>query len=355
MTATASTLFVCAFLQAGPAREAAAPDAKIRPLPANATFRLVVEKDPRLPKGDRPESTAPAGDGRLSVSIQPERKQFPANGPLAVDVTLKNTSEKAFSLFGLDQLGGKPDLVIVHLKTAGQVHQVGPAVDPKGSSVLLEPGKSVTRTVVVEYEPKFFAPPPFNPVPGPIPLPRAAQPAPAVDGKAPAIDAERRRPALIAAPVPVTIAPEGTVRLRLMLEFVAPPDNRPAQPHWTGKLASEAIDVELTAPVAVPPVVGPIVGPPMNRDQAIAVAHRAAEAALNAAYNPVDPVRPPHEGAWIAEPAKDASVKDRNGGGWTVSWTHTQKGKGFSYHAVIDVDASGATTVREVFGGYSNR
>lgn len=338
------TVVLCAVLGDGPAFDT--PNGKPA-LIARPVFHLVVEKEPRLAAGDRPDASAPAGDGRLSVTIRPERKQFPANGPVSMTVTLKNVSDKPLQLFRLDRLGARPELVCMHLKTAGQVRvgavDVPAAPEDPGTSVLLEPGKSVVRTAVVEVQPRFFAPPPGGPVPLPGPVPRERDAAAAPD---------RRRPAPWG--VAPNLLPEGTVRLRLTLEFSAPNEVRGGAAHWTGKLSSEPVDVELSRPAVVPPVVPPL-GPPTTREQAIRVAHRAAEAALTAAYDPVDPVRPPHVGDWIADPAAAATVKDRAGGGWTISWTHTSKGKGHSHHVVIDVPTAGGATVREVFAGYSNR
>ncbi len=152
------------------------------------------------------------------------------------------------------------------------------------------------------------------------------------------------------------VAPEGTVRLKLFLELTKPKDaagDENAAPHWSGRIASEAVDVEITAAVFNRQPGLPI-GGPVAKEQAIAIARQAAEAALNAAYQPVDGIRPPHEGAWIADPANTADVKElANNAGWTIGWTHTPKGRGHSHHVKVDVSATGQATVREVFAGYS--
>mgnify|MGYP002624773522 CR=1 FL=1 len=324
-------------------------DAKGRERIAASSYQLTVREDPLLPKGERPEASAPAGDGVLSVSIQPERQSFPANGPIAVTVTLRNAGERQSSLWSVETLGSALSMVFVHPKTGQQVRVKGPESPQKDAKiVMLEPGKSVQRTVVVQM-PRVR---PFpRPEPLPVPLPRLLEPKAA----APAID---RPQAIVAFPpreFPGLIGPmipQGTVRVRLSLEFATPPHVRIAN-LYAGKIASETSDVEITAPQGQP--ADPVPGPPANREQAIKKAHPVAEAALTAAYNPMEPVRPARVGAWIADPIGSATVKDRDGGGWIISWTHTTKGKGHSHHVVIEVAPSGQATVREVFAGYSTR
>lgn len=347
MNFAVTSMLFCAALgaDAEPAQKIAPPGIR---LPVPPAYEVLVQKESLLPKGDRPDATVPVGDGRIAVSIQPERNRFPANGPLAITVTLKNVSEKPLSLWGLESLGGRSELVIAHVKSAAQVKLTGPGADAKSVSFLLEPGKSVERTLIVRGKPIVV---PINPRPiVPLPLegnPRRTAVRDPKEAAAEKVDG-RIRPGF---PAPATIAPLGTVRMRLLLEFVAPPE-KGAGLHWTGKLASDPIDLELTEPAAPPPAGA---GPPTTRAQAIALAHPAAEAALNAVYQPLEPVRPTHTGNWISEPEKSAEVKDRDGGGWTVSWTHTPKGKGHSHHVMIDVSPTGQATVREVFAGYSNR
>lgn len=334
-----------------------------RPAVVRPTYSVRVQAEPRLPKDERPDASTPAGDGRLSLTIQPERKSFPGNGPVAYTVTLTNKSEKSILLYGAEKLGRRPDMVFVHQKTAGQSRMTGDwDTDFKAAPLRLDSGKSYTRTFVIESQ-AVAGPVPLprpEPIPFPLPGPRpelrrdaapkAAAPAPPVRKG----EREAERMPLIAAPA--VIADVGTVRTRLMLEFTAPAEAaKGPDAVWTGKIASDPVDVEFTIPVwkgvpGIPP------GGPVTKEQAITVAHQAAEAALNSAYDPIDPVRPAHSGPWIADPQKTATVKEKaNAAGWSISWTHTAKGKGHTHHVVVDVDANGRTNIREVFAGYSNR
>jgi hypothetical protein len=103
-----------------------------------------------------------------------------------------------------------------------------------------------------------------------------------------------------------------------------------------------------SVPVAVPPVVGGA----MTKERVIQVAKAAAERALKANYQPQGTVKPAHQGEWIKDAEKTANVAENKTGGWTISWSHFPK-SGFSYNVKVDVPASGAATVREVFASYS--
>ncbi|HUG93768.1 MAG TPA: hypothetical protein VML55_23265 [Planctomycetaceae bacterium] len=341
--------------------EPAAARRPVPPIVAPVEYHLTFQEQPRFPDAKRPEASKPAAVNGLSITIQPEREEFPANGPLAFEVALTNETDKAFLLYDAKRLGGRAKLVVTNLKSGAQ-WTVGAAArgpDAKAAareSVAVEPGKSLKVTVVVEPQTR---PVPL-PRPRPIPLPQelrrdeAGQPA---GGQG--ANAGRR---IIIAPFPPML-PSGTgpCRVRLLLEFGEHPDRdriRFAHRHWTGRIATNPADFTVAAaqplpPGPVPPI--PPVAGPLTKEQAVTLAQAAAEQALSANYESNEPLRPAHAGQWIESPEKTASVKDRAGGGWTVQWTHFPKGRGFSYNVTIDVDANGRTTVREVFTGYSAR
>ena len=57
-------------------------------VPVAATFSMKVETKPRFPNAARPAASAPAEVKDLSVTIQPQKKEFAGNGPLAFDTPL---------------------------------------------------------------------------------------------------------------------------------------------------------------------------------------------------------------------------------------------------------------------------
>lgn len=323
---------------------------RIRPVPViQRPYRLTVQKTARFPKGKRPEAAKPATNKGLSVTIQPELKKFAGNGPLAFEVILKNDSEKTFMLYGAERLGKGPKLVIANLTTAAQWTLSGtPAKGDGKPSVALAPGKSLKFTAVVEGAVQVVPLP--RPFPRPIPKRGLLE-----AGKKIAAPVDRRRPAIIAlATLPCGM---GKCRTRLLLEFVADPRERKHKfPHWTGKIATNPVDFEIGKPQPIRPPIGipPIVGP-VTKAQAVKLAHTAAERALNANYKPAEGIRPPHKGVWIDQPEKSGEASQRQGGGWTVRWTHFPKRKGFSYNVTVDVNSAGAAVVREIFAGYSAR
>lgn len=371
----------------------APPIDRIRPpVPIQAEFQLKVETKPRFPGQARPEASEPASDRDLSIVIQPERKQFAGNGPLAFEVVLTNKSDKSLRVPGAGHLGLEPRLVIANLKSAAQWTVTGATkTTDRAQDVSLPADKSITYTLVVEG-PQFIAPP--NPIPVPLPrpvplpigipqqpgvggirkgqfpvAPPAAQPGVALQiGQAPPRPAERnardevapepirRRPA-IGIIVGGTILPCGTgpCRARLLLEFK--PAEGVANPApgadpirvWAGKLASQTVDFEVGPAEAVPfPQPGVL-----TKEQAVQQAAQAAEQALSNVYRPNEPFAPAHTGAWIENPAQSAEVKESKAGGWTVSWTQVPKDGGFNYAVTVVVGPGGGTQVTSAFAGYS--
>jgi hypothetical protein len=156
---------------------------------------------------------------------------------------------------------------------------------------------------------------------------------------------------------PVVIGPavpcgEGQCRARLFLEFQTDPLAKYRHPVWTGKIATGTVNFQVGKSQPVPVPVPPIVGGPMTKERAIQLAQAAAEQVLQSNYQPVEGVKPPHQGAWITNAEKTAAVTEMKAGVWTIAWTHFPQ-KGFSYNVKIDVGTNGATTVREVFTSYS--
>ncbi|MBT6156856.1 MAG: hypothetical protein HOK71_05815 [Planctomycetaceae bacterium] len=319
-------------------------------------YKVSVQSKPRFPKSQRPKASEPASLRGLSVTIQPEKKTFAGNGPLAFEVQLTNTSKKPFLLFRGATLGAGAKLVVSNRKTATQ-WEPGPPTIVKRGTVSLPPGKSVKYWLVVETQ--FVAVPFPRPLPQPIPrpFPKRQQ----LEGKAAAAieaPAVRRRPAVIVPPFvgPVMPCGQGACRVRLLLEFKGDPLGKYATPLWTGKIATGTVDFEVGAPQPIkPPVIGPPIVGPLTKQQAITVAQAAAERALNANYKPLAPVRPPHAGVWISRAQKTAQVKRQKGGGWTIGWTQVPKGKGFRFNVAVKVDTRGGARVQEVFTGYSPR
>lgn len=385
----------------------APPIDRIRPpVPVPVEFQLKVETKPRFPGQARPEASEPASDRDLSIVIQPEKKQFAGNGPLAFEVVLTNKSDKPLRIPGAGHLGLEPRLVVANLKTSAQWTVTGATkATDRAQDVVLAAGKSVTYTVVVEG-PQFIAPP--NPIPVPLPRPvplpiGIPQPRPGVvpgnpgirkgvpEAEAPAAvqpiaqpvarpllelqggpappdlnqdrprdevvkDPVQRRPA-IGIVVGGTLLPCGTgaCRARLLLEFkpvegVAKPGPAvDATREWTGKLASQTVDFEVGPAEAVPfPQPGVL-----NKEQAVQQAAQAAEQALSSVYRPNEGFAPAHTGAWIENPAKSAEVKDLHTGGWSVSWTQVPKAGGFNYAVTVDVTPNGGTQVKSAFAAYS--
>ena len=131
-------------------------------------FRIIIQKRPRFPDGQRPEPSKPVVERGLSVSIQPERKEFAGNGPLDFQVVLKNDSNASFLLYGVEHLGLTPKLVISNLENTNQWVVTRTVVTCKAMfSTVLAPGKSLTYAIVVERVSSVI---PFpNPIPRPIP------------------------------------------------------------------------------------------------------------------------------------------------------------------------------------------
>jgi hypothetical protein len=324
---------------------------------ANPKYKVSVQPKPKSPKAERPKASVPASLQGLSVTIQPEKKTFAGNGPLAFEVQLTNTSKKPFLLYRGATLGEGAKLVISNRKTAVQWEPGTPAIAKRGGVVSLPPGKSVKFSLVIETQ--FVAIPFPRPLPRPIPrpFPKRQQ----LEGKAvAAVQAPvgRRRPAVISPPFigPVMPCGQGPCRVRLLLEFKGDPLGKYATPLWTGKIATGTVDFEVGGPQPIKPpvIVPPIVGP-LTKAQAVTLAQAAAERALVANYKSVQPVRPPHAGVWISNPQKTARVKEQKGGGWTVSWTQIPKGKGFRFNVTVLVGARGGAQVQEIFTGYSPR
>jgi hypothetical protein len=314
-------------------------------------YRVTVQSKPKFPQQKRPAVSQPASERGLSVTVQPERMEFAGNGPLAFEVVLKNVSQQPFLLYGAEVLGRKAKLVIANRKTAAQWEPGLPAAGKDVAAVELAPGKTLTYSLVVEGVFAFPRPLP-RPLPRPIPRPfPKRQKIQAAAGAAVQID--RRRPVFIGPVMPCGMGP---CRVRLLLEFNTDPRRRYKIPQWTGKIATGTVGFEVGRPQPIqPPIVGPPFGGPITKQQAVKLATPVAERVLDSNYKPVEPVRPPHKGAWIVQPEKTARVKQRKGGGWTVNWTHVPMGKGFAYNVTIAVGSTGAVSVQEVFTGYSPR
>jgi hypothetical protein len=250
-------------------------------------------------------------------------------------------------------LGPAPKLTISNQTNANQWSITGEFEKAKSlAAVQLGPGESKTYTLVVEAN-VAIAPPPV-PLPRPIPMPVRPVPEPAVEQEPAANpNADRRR--ILPPRPPVVVGPalpcgEGECRARLLLEFQTDPLRRYKHPTWTGKIATGTVDFKVgkSRPIAVPPRGGG----PLTKARAIQQAQAAAERALQSNYQPAAGLKPAHQGAWITDPEKTATVTEKKAGGWTIAWTHFPK-KGFSYNVKVDVSAGGATIVREVFTSYS--
>ncbi|GAB4136867.1 MAG: hypothetical protein Tsb009_04130 [Planctomycetaceae bacterium] len=307
------------------------------PVPVRQKFQLRVQKISRFPRQLRPAASKPASKNGLEVTIQPEKKSFPLNSPLAFEVKLTNRSKQGMLLFGVDGLGVKPKLVVANLKNANQ-WSIQSQFDParkNGKSIPLMPGKSLTLYLVAESS--------LIPRPGPIPIPRPRKPSPF-------LQIRQGRP-IIRPPIPVNQnlpCGQGKCRARLFLEFQQNPDKRRFPfPHWVGKLASESVDFQVGKPE---PIFVP--GQPLTKDRAIKLAYPVAERALRAHYKPIENIRPPHPGPWIESPEKTAIAKKSAAGVWTVSWTHFPKA-GHGYNVKVEVFANGLANLRDVFTSYS--
>ncbi|MCA9073179.1 MAG: hypothetical protein KDA84_29855 [Planctomycetaceae bacterium] len=322
------------------------------------SFKMKVQTQAKFPNAQRPEASIPTENKSLSVMIQPEKKSFAGNGPLAFLVTFENKSNKSMMLFGLEHLGESPKLVIANLDNTNQWSLTGEfAQDKNPPAIELEPGKSKTYTLVVEGKPVILPRP--IPLPGPIPLPRPVPfPQPLKeDAVNPGQPAVRKVPPKILPPQrpPVVIGPtlpcgEGQCRARLLMEFQTDPIRRYQHPTWTGKIATNTVDFEIGKPEPIP--VPPVVGGPITKERAIELAQTAAERALDSNYRPVPGIKPAHRGEWIANAEKTATITEKKTGGWTIAWTDFPK-KGFSYNVKIDVNTNGSAVIREVFTSYS--
>lgn len=331
------------------------PPARRRPaigiLPVRRQFETRVQTSSRFKKQDRPAASQPASVNGLQVAVQPEKKTFAGNGPLAFEVTLKNVSEKPFQLDRATLLGGSPKLVISNQKTAAQWTAPALKKGATAKTVTLKPGKTVKYTLVVES--RFIGPVPIPfPRPRPLPprravpaVPKAAQPAPAKPGVAVGAPIRRQRPPIVWNGL--LPCGQGPCRGRLFLEFTAPDAAKGKTPIWSGKIASGTFDFKVGKPE---PVWTP--GQPLKKEQAIRLAHPAAERALSASYKPVAGIRPAKVGPWIESPEKTATAKKDKAGNWTVSWTSFPK-TGHSYNVTVKVSKFGGATVTEVFTGYS--
>lgn len=315
-----------------------------RVAPVRGKFQLRVQKQARFPKEKRPAASKPATVNGLTITVQSEKQEFTANGPLALEVVLKNTSQKPITLPAAATLGGKPRLVMSNTKTKAQWQLPGKL--EAGKSVALAAGKSVRYTVVVEA--RFVVPRPI-PLPGPRPrpLPRRLQPA---KGALQANQKGRRgiairRPIIVAQPqMPVG---QGPCNARLFLEFAKPEGDAAPKNLWTGKIASAPFSFNVGKPA---PIWRP--GTPLDKNRAIQIAHRVAERALTGHYKPLAGLRPPKKGPWIESPAKTATAKKDKSGNWRVSWTAFPS-KGHSYNVTVAVNRFGGATATEVFTGYS--
>lgn len=319
----------------------------VKPLPPVRApeWTVTVREKSRFDEKQWGEASEPTSDRGLRITLQPERKSFAGNGPLAFRVELTNTTDGPLVLANGSKLGDSPRLVLANQKTAAQWSLSAKSDDSK--PLTIPAGESVQRTLVVSAE-QVFVPLP-QPIPRPIPF--RIQPA-----KGDELQAKKKvqpagaqpiiRPAgpIVAqwATVPVG---QGTVRVRLLLEF----EKSDAKNTWSGKLASKPVECTIGGPEAPP-----VIGVPTTREQAIQKAMPAAEAALSANDRPVPGIRPGHVGEWLVDPEKTAEVKETDNG-WRVSWTHTPKGKGFGYNVSVDVNRGGGTVVREVFTSYSPR
>lgn len=320
---------------------------------AGESFKMKVQATPKFPnEQQRPEASTPAETKSLSVTIQPEKKSFAGNGPLAFLVTFENKSNKPMMLFGLEHLGDSPKLVIANLTNANQWSLTGEfAQDKNPPAVELGPGQSQTYTLVVEGQAVVMPRPIPLPRPIPFPVPKqedAANPGqPAVRKAPPRILPPQNPPVPVGALLPCG---QGKCRARLLLEFQTDPLRRYKHPTWTGKIATGPVDFEIGKPdpIRIPPAGGG----PLTKKQAIQLAQTAAERALNSNYRPVPGVQPAHQGSWITNAEKTATVTEKKPGGWTIAWTDFPK-KGFSYNVKVDVSPNGSTVIREVFTGYS--
>ena len=336
--------------QQEPAQKAGRRIVKPGPVVAAGSFELKVQTQPKFPNETRGEASTPAETDSLAVTIQPEKKSFAGNGPLAFLVTFENKADTPRMLFGLEHLGDSPKLVIANQDNANQWSLTGSfAQDKNPPAVELAAGQSKTYTLVVESQ-AVIVPRPIplpRPVPRPLPLPIEKKGAQPENPKVPPQILPPRPPVVIGAPLPCG---QGSCRAMLLLEFKTDPIRRYKHPTWTGKIASGTVDFQVgkPQPVAIPP----FGGGPVTKDRAIQLAQAAAERALQSNYQPVPGVKPAHQGTWIENAEKTANVTEKKTGGWTVSWTHFPK-SGFSYNVKIDVGTSGAAVVQEVFTSYS--
>ncbi len=319
-----------------------------RPVVPVAKWSLSIQKDARFDEKSWGEASEPVSTRGLRLVVQPERKSFAGNGPLAFRVTLENVSENAIELAG-GRLGAKPRLVLANQKTGAQWSLTAKASKTKG--VKLAAGDSASYTLVVSAPQIVFPRPVPVPLPGPIPRP-LPQPIPfkgvrfqacGAAGQAQPVPIRRpiRPPVFVGQVVPVG---QGTVRAQLFVEFDKPAQDSKA---WSGRLAAKPVEFEIGKPE---PVVPP--GVPTTKETAVKAAIPVAEAALRSNYRPVPGIRPEHSGTWIEDAEKTANVTQTKSG-WTVSWTHTPRRGGFGYNVTVDVTRGGGGVVREVFTSYS--
>lgn len=367
------------------ARDEVAPEPGgrlIRPVPApGGVWKLMVQEKPHFPGEPQGEVSTPASHAGLSVTIQPERKEFGPYGPLAFRVVLENTSDRPLDLPDADWLGGKLKLVVSHRQTGAQWTLESPADGAAGKGKRLAAGETLAMTLVAQQNVVVRPIPPGRPIPlprpiGPVPEFRKAAPArvgdavpedPAVehpDQVKPGGGPNRRRPPAVFLGPPLRaglVVPCGTGPCRAMLfiesrkpdeaaagEEKAAGEKIAAVRTWKGKLAAKPVDFAIGAAGVVQP---PVQIGPRTKEDAVRFAIPAAERALDATYQPVPNVRPAHSGTWIGDAEKTAEVTERKETGWTVRWTHTPK-SGFSYNVTVDVDRNGGAVVREVFAGY---
>jgi len=342
-------------------RDRVAPPQKGKPIRiippvVRGKFELRVQKDSRFPKEERPAASKPASNDGLQITVQPEKKEFAGNGPLALEVVLTNTSKKPLRLNRVNELGGTPRLVIANQKTAGQWTVKG-KTGKSAKTLTLQPGKSTKYTVVVEST-GFIRPRPI-PLPRPRPLPPRRLPPQRTEVKGadkPVIVQPAGKPKIgIGRPIrrPIVWNPtlpigQGPCRARLFLEFQDGSKTADAKAaFWTGKIVSGPVDFKIGKPEP-----GWTPGQPLQKKQAIRLAHPVAERALKAAYKPVAGLRPPKQGPWIESPEKSATAKKDKTGNWTIRWAAFPK-TGHQYNVTVKVSKFGGARVTEVFTGYS--
>lgn len=261
--------------------------------PQPRAFRLTTQEKPLVPGEPRTKPSTPASQQGLEIVVRPERKEFALNGPLSLRVTLKNVSERTLRIPAAAALGGHVELVVSNQKTGAQWTISSPAkAAEKVAAKSLKPGESYTVTLIAKAPanqwPPIERPFPLPVQPQPVDNPRI-QPLPA--GKPvvrPAVnDAAQPKPGpnQVLPPggqpvpgnpriMPRPVFPQqgmpcgvGPCRALLLLEFpgnAAAPGALAGGKLWTGRIAAQPVDFEVTAAV-MPPAVRPLPRPiPLN-------------------------------------------------------------------------------------------